>query len=150
MKTFDIKEGVLNYKEDDGDWTPYTVEDLSKIVTEKVLSQQIINDRYLESVKEMIQPLLDLGKPEDKRYEVAKTILSSSLPDFKLKRDYYGQFSNLSSKLVEHVVKQAYLIADEFIKQGFLEGHIKYKLRKSNLPWIYLNVEMTHGVRISI
>ncbi len=91
-------------------------EELTALIIKQDKNRAELSDDYIEKVANAMKEAASITV--DYRYEVAKTILSSSLPDFKLKGDYYGKFSNLSSKLVEHVVKQSYLIADEFIKQG--------------------------------
>ena len=93
-----------------------TKEELTALIIKQDKHRAELSDDYIEKVANAMKEASSVTV--DYRYEVAKSVLSSSLPDFRLKPDYYGKFSYLPSKMIEHTVKQAYLIADEFTKQG--------------------------------
>ena len=106
MKEYKIIKNVLNYREDGEEWIPFTIEELSTILTDKVVSQQMINDTYLESVKKLLDPLMEaISQPTDMRYDIAKAALNGVIQIYN---------DNVE---VEEVLQTSFKYADAFIKE---------------------------------
>jgi len=113
LKEFKIINNVLNYRKNGENWIPFSIEELSTILADKVVSQQMINEAYLESVKKLLVPLVNsISQPTDMRYDLAKSVLSELIT----KQDKDSVYST-----IEH----SFEYADAFIK--------KYKRENKNM-----------------